>query len=302
MFKLLSKESNIFSIPVYLGFLLGIIILFNIFNLSTIGVISAVITFAGVALGYFLFDGVDLTYKTHLPLFLYTILIFGLYPGDLDLGISFSLLTNSFIILILTNRDATAKNSTYLLVGSLLALNFIFLPTSYPLIPFVLLHIISTSERVALNTFRLFFGMFLIGITYFSVAYFLGWNSWNLDYLPLVEPTILKEYHPLLFLSPIVLMVIYAVLDHFNNFNKKSPTSRFKYSLLLVFTLSQLLTIIFYMGKNFEYLLLLAFPISIILSRMLKFLPKYWMQEVGVWIILITILLFKVADYYALNI
>ncbi|WP_228377369.1 DUF6427 family protein, partial [Chryseobacterium indologenes] len=30
MFKLLSKESNIFSIPVYIGFLLLVVIIFNI--------------------------------------------------------------------------------------------------------------------------------------------------------------------------------------------------------------------------------------------------------------------------------
>ncbi|WP_228409250.1 DUF6427 family protein, partial [Chryseobacterium sp. HMWF001] len=35
MFKLLSKESNIFSIPVYIGFLLLIVITFNLLNFNT---------------------------------------------------------------------------------------------------------------------------------------------------------------------------------------------------------------------------------------------------------------------------
>ena len=59
--------------------------------------------------------------------------------------------------------------------------------------------------------------------------------------------------------------------------------SKFKYAFLLVFSIAQLITIVLYMGKNYEYLLLLAFPSSIILSRMLRFLPKYWMREVGLW-------------------
>lgn len=69
MFRLLSKESNIFSIPVYLFFLLTIVITFNAFNFSVLNIISAVFTFAGIALGYFLFNKVNLTYQTHIPLF-----------------------------------------------------------------------------------------------------------------------------------------------------------------------------------------------------------------------------------------
>ena len=91
-------------------------------------------------------------------------------------------------------------------------------------------------------------------------------------------------------------------MDHFRNFNKKSPTSKFKYTFLLIFSLSQLITIVLYMGKHYEYLLLLAFPASIILSRMLKFLPKYWMQETGLWLIIFSLVLFKLQGYYNFNI
>ncbi len=300
MFKLLSKESNIFSIPVYLGFLLLIVISFNIFNFNTLSLISAVITFAGIALGYFLFHNVDLTYQTHLPLFLYTFMVFGLYPGYLDIGIAVSLLTNSFILLLLTDQDNSSKNSSYLLVGSILAVNFIFLPTTYPLIFFVILHIISTAERVGLNIFRLFYGMLLIGIAYFSVAYFLDMNSWNSDYLPVVDLKPMTDFYPLYFLSPIALMLVYAVFDHFRNFNKKSPRSRYKYSFLLVFSLSQMITICFYMGKNYEYLLLMAFPATIIISRMLRFISKYWMQELYLWICIFSLILYKIFNYFNL--
>ena len=301
MFKLLSKESNIFSIPVYLGFLLLIVISFNILNFNTLSAISAVITFLGIALGYFLFNKIDLTYQTHLPLFLYTFFVFGLYPGYLDIGIAVSLLTNSFILLLLTDRDNSSKNSSYLLVGAMLAVNFIFLPTTFPLIFFVILHIISTSDRVGLNIFRLFYGMLLIGLTYFSAAFFLHFNSWDTDYLPIVEWKPMENFYPLYFLIPIVLMLIYAVADHFRHFNKKSPSSRYKYTFLLVFSLSQLITIFLFMGNNHEYLLLMAFPASIIISRMLKFLPKYWMRETYLWICIFSLVLYKLADYFNFN-
>ena len=98
MFRLLSKESNIFSIPVYIFFLFLLIISFNILDFKTLGVFSSIITFCGFALGYFLFNAIGLNYNTHLPLFLYTFFVFALYPGSLDIGIAMSLFTNSFVM------------------------------------------------------------------------------------------------------------------------------------------------------------------------------------------------------------
>ncbi|HQC05986.1 MAG TPA: DUF6427 family protein, partial [Kaistella chaponensis] len=272
MFRLLSKESNIFSIPVYIGVLLIIVIGFNFLDFNTLDVFSAVITFAGIALGYFCFNAIALNYQSHLPLFLYTVIIFSLYLGDLDIGIAVSLFTNSIILLLLTNVDMVVRKNSYILVGAILAINFIFLPTTWPMTFFVILHIIGTSDKVGLHFFRLLFGMFLIGISYFGIAYFLGMNSWNPVYFPFGEFKISEHISYLIWLLPIALLLIHAVMDHFRNFNKKSPTSKFKYTFLLIFSLAQLITIVLYMGNQYEYLLLLALPTSIILSRMLKFL------------------------------
>ncbi|MCZ2085571.1 MAG: DUF6427 family protein [Flavobacteriales bacterium] len=298
MFRLLSKESNIFSVPAYIGILLLIVISFNFLDFNTLEIISAIITFAGVALGYFCFNAIGLTYQTHLPLFLYTVFVFALYPGDLDIGIAVSLFTNSIIVLLLTNDNISVRNFSYILVGSILALNFIFLPTTWPISIFVMFHIIGTSDRIGLHFFRLFFGMLLVALTYFGIAYFLGMNSWNPAYFPFTGFKPQSHFDNLLWLSPIVILLLHAVMDHFRNFNKKSPTSRFKYTFLLVFSLAQLITIVLYMGNTFEYLLLLALPASIILSRMLRFTKKYWMQETGLWVIIISLLIFKLTTYF----
>ena len=302
MFRLLSKESNIFSIPVYIGVLLIIVIGFNFLDFNTLDVFSAVITFAGIALGYFCFNAIALNYQSHLPLFLYTVIIFSLYLGDLDIGIAVSLFTNSIILLLLTNVDMVVRKNSYILVGAILAINFIFLPTTWPMTFFVILHIIGTSDKVGLHFFRLLFGMFLIGISYFGIAYFLGMNSWNPVYLPFGEFKISEHISYLIWILPIALLLIHAVMDHFRNFNKKSPTSKFKYTFLLIFSLAQLITIVLYMGNQYEYLLLLALPTSIILSRMLKFLPRYWMKETGLWLIIFSLVLFKLTNYFKFNI
>lgn len=300
MFKLLSKESNIFSIPVYIGFLLLIVIIFNILNFNTYEAIVAGITFLGIALGYFCFHSIALNYQTHLPLFLYSFFIFGLYPGNLDIGIAVSLLTNSFLLLLLTSANEDIRKKSYVLVGAIVALNFIFLPTTWPMAVFVVIHVIATSERISLNIFRFLLGIVLIVFSYFSVMFFLDFTTWNLDYFPFGKMKLITDYTGIIPLLPIALMLIYAVYDHFKNYNKKSPISRYKYTFLLVFSLAQLVTLILYMNKSYEYLLLLAFPSSIILSRMMRFLPKYWMQEVGLWLIIISLVTFKIGTYFNL--
>ncbi|WP_288377589.1 DUF6427 family protein [uncultured Chryseobacterium sp.] len=300
MFKLLSKESNIFSIPVYIGFLLLVVVIFNILNFNTYEAIVAGITFLGIALGYFCFHSIALNYQTHLPLFLYTFFIFGLYPGNLDIGIAVSLLTNSFLILLLTSADEDIRKKSYVLVGSIVALNFIFLPTTWPMAVFVIIHVIATSAKIGLNIFRFLLGIVLITFSYFSVMYFVQFTSWNLDYFPFGKMKPVTDYTELLPLIPVVLMLIYAVYDHFKNYNKKSPISRYKYTFLLVFSVAQLISIILYMNKSYEYLLLLAFPSSIILSRMLRFLPKYWMQEASLWLIIVSLLAFKAGTVFDL--
>ncbi len=300
MFKLLSKESNIFSIPVYIGFLLLVVVIFNILNFNTYEAIVAGITFLGIALGYFCFHSIALNYQTHLPLFLYTFFIFGLYPGNLDIGIAVSLLTNSFLILLLTSADEDIRKKSYVLVGSIVALNFIFLPTTWPMAVFVIIHVIATSAKITLNLFRFLLGIVLITFSYFSVMYFVQFSSWNIDYFPFGRMKPVTDYTELLPLIPVVLMLIYAVYDHFKNYNKKSPISRYKYTFLLVFSVAQLISIILYMNKSYEYLLLLAFPSSIILSRMMRFLPKYWMREASVWVIIISLLTFKAGTVFDL--
>ena len=300
MFKLLSKESNIFSIPVYLIFLLFIVITFNVMDFSVLNGISAGVTFAGIALGYFLFNTINLNQQTHIPLFLYTFLVFALYPGSLDIGIAVSLFTNSFILLLLTSTNDILKKSSYMFIGSLLAINFIFLPTTWPLSIFVLIHIIATSDRVFLNIFRPFFGMSLIALSYFSIMFFLNYTTWDERYLPFGNFKINDEFFPLYLLTPVALLLLYSVFDHFQNFNKKSPVSKFKYTFVLVFSLAQLVTICLYMGKEHEYLLFLALPMSIIISRGLNYMPKYWQKEVFLWLIIISLLLFKAGTYIEL--
>ncbi|MCC2590792.1 DUF6427 family protein [Chryseobacterium sp. MFBS3-17] len=295
MFRLLSKESNIFSTLVYPGLLLLVVAAFNIFNFSNLYSISTLITFAGITLGFFCFNTIGLTYHTHLPLFLYTFFVISFYPGSLDIGLAVALLTNSFLILLLTSTNDEFRKKSYLLVGSILAITYIFLPVTWPMTLFVILQIFATSNRIGLHLFRLFFGIMLIAISYFSLMYFLNYQSWDDAYFPFYGFSFHLDFTALVFLSPVVLMLLYALWDHFRHYNKKSPVSKFKYTFLLLFLIAQLITVILYMGSSYEYLLLLALPVSIMLSRVLRFADRYWKQELGLWIIIGSLAAFKIA-------
>ena len=298
MFRLLSKETNIFSIPVYLFFLFLMVIYFNALDFKTLSLFTAVITFCGIALGYFLFNTIGLNYNTHLPLFLYTFFVFALYPENLDIGIAMSLFTNSFVMALLTSNNDYLRKNSFLIIGAILALNYIFLPTTWPMFIFVLIHLISTADNIFLNIFRYFFGMAMVLGTYLGIMYLIGYHSFDERYIPYISNTIMSDFYPLYLLSPIALYVFYAIFDHFANFNKKSPTSKFKYSFLLFFFIAQIITVFFYMGNSYEYLLLLVVPNVIIISRALRFLKKYWMRELGLWIIVLSLIFFKMSTYF----
>ena len=298
MFRLLSKETNIFSIPVYLFFLFLMVIYFNALDFKTLSLFTAVITFCGIALGYFLFNTIGLNYNTHLPLFLYTFFVFALYPENLDIGIAMSLFTNSFVMALLTSNNDYLRKNSFLIIGAILALNYIFLPTTWPMFIFVLIHLSSTADNIFLNIFRYFFGMAMVLGTYLGIMYLIGYHSFDERYIPYISNTIMSDFYPLYLLSPIALYVFYAIFDHFANFNKKSPTSKFKYSFLLFFFIAQIITVFFYMGNSYEYLLFLVLPNVIIISRALRFLKKYWMRELGLWIIVLSLIFFKMSTYF----
>lgn len=298
MFKLLSKETNIFSIPVYIFLLFLLIVYFNVLNFNRLDVFSDILTFCGFALGYFIFNALGLNYNTHLPLVLYSISVFALYPGSLDIGIAMSLFTNSFVIYLLASDNEQVRKNSFLIIGSILALNYIFLPTTWPMFIFVFVHLISTANRIGLNIFRYFFGISLVFGTYFGIMYISGYTEFDERYIPLVLDKLSTDFYPLYILLPIALFVLYSISDHFAHFNMKSPRSRFQYNFLLFFFLAQLITVFLYMGKSYEYLLLLVLPNIIIIARGLRFLKKYWMKELTFWVITFSLLAYKAASLF----
>ncbi|AJW63615.1 hypothetical protein VO54_02143 [Elizabethkingia miricola] len=298
MFRLLSKQTNIFSIPAYLVCLLVFISLFNILNFNLLSIISSIIAFLGIALGYFLFNNIGLNRNTHLPLFIYTILVFSFYFGDVSFPLAFTILTANLSTLILISNNEKIGKRSYFLVGCLMGFIYVVMPQTWPLIIFIILHIFATSGNISANLFRLFFGILLLFINYAGLYYLLDIPDYYTRLIPYVSDKMITNIEPLIFLSPVLLFLLYSIYDHFVYFSKKSPSSKFHYTLLLVYSLSILIILIFYMGTQYEFLLLIAFPVSVITSRGLRFISKYWVKELILWSIIIFALLFKLAYYF----
>ena len=113
MFRLLSKKTNLFSVPTYIGALLLFILISNDLEVKFSNIFSSIIVFVGLALGYILFNKISLNRKTHLPLFLYSIFIFSFYNGNLDVGISMALFTSSILLFFFTNEDDRIRKDSF---------------------------------------------------------------------------------------------------------------------------------------------------------------------------------------------
>lgn len=301
MFRLLSKETGMFSVPMYVGILMLLIVYTNSFSPTFINVISSFIAFLGMAMNYILFDKMGLNRHTHLPLFIYCVLMYSIYQGHLDIGISVAIFTNSILLFFLTSDSDKLRKESYFLIGNILAVNYLFLPTAWLIFVFVLLSILSVSDDILRDILRLLLGVGFVFLGYFSVMYILGFTEFNSDYLPWVYDEFQKDFSDLYLLVPAVLFCLLAIADHFLHFNEKSPSSQFKYSFLLAFFITQVLTLVFYMGRNYEYLLLVIFPASIIISRYFRFIKHYWIKEILLWILVLSSLfLFQFNDYLPL--
>lgn len=293
MFRLLSKESTIFSVPAYLGIVAVILTVFLIPNFGIYSAVCTLIALAGIGLGYFCVHALGITYDTHLPYFLYTLFIVSFYPLQMTPGIAVSLLANSVIVYCLSHMKQFSSGALYITLGSISMANFLFLPTLWPQMVFLLIHIAFTSTAILKNMMRFFLGIGLTALCYGGLAYFFGANSWDSAYWPFEGFYTLASYDRLFLLAPCALFLLYAIANHFYHYNKKSPVSRFRYTFLLLYFFTQLITLILYMGNNYAYLLLLALPSAVIISRGLRFMTKYWMSELCLLILTLSCLAFR---------
>ena len=136
----------------------------------------------------------------------------------------------------------------------------------------------ATSSNISANLFPTIFGIVLLFINYAGLYYLLDIPDYYTRLIPYVSDKMITNIEPLIFLSPVLLFLLYSIYDHFVHFSKKSPSSKFRYILLLSILTKHIDYSYIFMGTQYEFLLLIAFPVSVITSRGLRFISKYWVK------------------------
>lgn len=293
MFQLLSKNINIFSIPFYIILLFVGLATFNVFYFTVDHLIAQGIAFLSIFIGFSLFRSISISYDKHLPYFLYCCFVFAFTPKDLTIFWALSFLTTNLIILIISNENDDLRQNSYFLIGCLLAFNFYLLPSSFLLLVFIIIHLCFTSDFVFKNLIQLLVGLLFISINYISLRYILNLDLVSETFIPLVSNQLVGSFYPLILLSFLGLFLVYSISDHLLSLRKKSLKSRFLYSILLMYFMTLSLQLFLYMNTDYEYFLFLSVPFSIIFSRGLTYMKYYWMKEVSLFLIIISLLLFK---------
>jgi len=299
MFRFLSKQIHIFSIPIYILVLLLFISAFNVLVFNLLNTISSLVALAGIALGYFIFQALGLNNNRHLPLFIYTLFIIWFYFGSITFPLSFTLLGSHIITLILVSKDEIRRKKSYFLVGFLIGIMYLVMPESWPLLGFAFLQVFITSDNIASDLLKILYALILTFISYCAILYLFDLKLNLLDLVPYIPMQLIQKMpSDLLFLIPIVLFIIYSLGDNFLNFTKISPQSKFRYHLILIALICEISIIVFYMNSDYEFLLLSALPASIIISRGLTYIKNPILQEILLWVIILSGFGFKLAYYF----
>ena len=300
MFRLLARPTNIFSIPFFIGILSFIFISYNAFYFDVFQAINSVVLFLAISLGYYIFNQINLTHQSHLPLLMYSLMLIGFYNDGLNFNLAMALLLINIIILILTSEKEVYRKKSYFIVGLLMSLCIMFQAETWPICLFLLVHIITSSERMAYNILQILFSLLLSLISLAAYRYLMGFELYQDDLLPYISYQFITDYQWMLLLLPIVLLLIFAIGKHLLQREQMSPNSTFRYNLLLIFLLSVMLMAIFYMGENYNFLIFLAMPSCIFIARFLLQMQESEWQEIWLWLMIISLISFKAITYYQL--
>ena len=188
-------------------------------DFKTLGVFSSIITFCGFVLGYFLFNAIGLNYNTHLPLFSVYVFLCLHYirkfrHRNCDVTI-YQFFCNGFI----DQQSRWSKEKFIPDHWSNFMVNFLFcLQLAYVYFRFDSLYFYFRSYFA--EYFQIIFGNVLFW-TYFGWCILLVIMILTKVIFPIRRRFFLARLLSIILFLPVALYVLYAVMDHFANFNKK---------------------------------------------------------------------------------
>ncbi|MGV0829480.1 DUF6427 family protein [Empedobacter brevis] len=297
--NLLGKRNFFIQIFIIILFTLFGAANFNSIDLSNLEKLGAILTLLTIAfVGYTDYRN-DLISTSSYSTFVYILWIMPFIAGLSDYRISGSLLLITYVTAQLLYFESE-KNDTYnafdigvfmsfaillnpplILLGAVVFTYFLTLRVVEPKIPI-------------LGILGFILPILIVAQVSFLLDYYFMLNFYK-------EQLMLRTIHfelKQLFLIPVIIILIYSIVNHFKNINKLTAQKKRIFLLMHLMFLAILITYLLYGGNNDTYLAFLGFSIMIMLTRFFsESKPKIeWLKEALLWIFMICLLIYNFYD------
>ncbi|MGV0832738.1 DUF6427 family protein [Empedobacter brevis] len=297
--NLLGKRNFFIQIFIIILFTLFGAANFNSIDLSNLEKLGAILTLLTIAfVGYTDYRN-DLISTSSYSTFVYILWIMPFIAGLSDYRISGSLLLITYVTAQLLYFESE-KNDTYnafdigvfmsfaillnpplILLGAVVFTYFLTLRVVEPKIPI-------------LGILGFILPILIVAQVSFLLDYYFMLNFYK-------EQLMLRTIHfelKQLFLIPVIIILIYSIINHFKNINKLTAQKKRIFLLMHLMFLTILITYLLYGGNNDTYLAFLGFSIMIMLTRFFsESKPKIeWLKEALLWIFMICLLIYNFYD------
>jgi len=229
--------------------------------------------------------------KNNLATFIFLILLFGFNSSlqTLPSAISFLLINICYILLFYFYFI----RNVFFLIGIVFSCAMFI---DYYIFPLIIAPIFLAFYRTKINKslfYEFFLGIFITSITLLQVLYLMDETKIIQNYINSIQFRFPHFEIKHFWLIPIFLFSIYSFVDFLLNASKSTVSHKNTSRLYFVFLLFTMIPG-FVFQKDFTFLFhFICLPLTIILSRLIQYLPKKWLQNIVILLIVFSVLGYK---------
>ena len=230
--------------------------------------------------------------KNYIAHIIYLSLLIAFIPKELDFEFCFAFLLVHVILFLFLN-DESLHYLTYFNIGILLFIvNYLYFQSISFTIALIFYAIIF-SKSFWSKLIQITFGFILTLLTLIQVNYLKEFDA-NFWYffcdksINLISLTTQNYY-----LIPFILILIFSIIDTYQNSNKQSFLKKYENNKFIIILSFGFLSLFLVNDLTFNYLLMLIFPISVYISRLINYQKKKYFQEIIFLILILSLILFK---------
>ncbi len=293
MFKIFVAPISFFS-----QIIVGLLILLSFYGINGLGrlgteeVIAVILSLIAYGFNvYFIKNSILLKNNTYNLLFLAAFMsIESEYLLELPIALAF--LSISILNYIFHTHKIYDQSTAFIGYAVLVFIAIVFF---FPTLPFfiivVVVAIYSANSQKSLATF--IFTFFMLWLTTLELLYLFDVLDWNQDYFCAIQlglPSISAKW---VYLIPIAIFIVLAIIDHFAHTFAQSLRKRNYYKLYILLFALQLLGLMCIKNNTEAQVLFMYFPVGIFIGRYLSFVKNPYIQNILMILSLAAVLLMK---------